>query len=635
MAKKLHSEIIPTGQIYRHIENLMEGYKKQRSSFERRWYDNNFFDDGYHFRFLSRSTGKIVDLSARASQVSPQRSIPKSSRQIRGVASLLLALEPYPVIYPEPVLSNNFQDKQEYVAAMATAKDIAKRTGHWVEEQWDELNIDPRLMQMMILAAKHSVSFMQIWADHDSEDFKAKVFDAFDIYLDGSNDSIYECPSITKATPQLISKIKANDYYDEEERVKLSPDNKYASSEVKQAYMQTRFGFDKDAGKQPTIILKESFVKEYISEENLDRIKYDDKDNNCLEGRNKGDPIIRQTFSTSNGTLKDTYTSLSEYPFVDFRFEPGHIYQVPLIERFIPSNKSLDIAVSRIEGFANTMVTGIYQKRKGENYQISNIPGGQVIEYEATPLQQMNLQNVPSYMFNFIELLNSFIEEQGATTSTLGKLPTGVKSGVAIEAIKATEYANLKIPTDQFKDTVKEITKRLLELGDTYYSEPVDVMRLDSGEPDYFTVIGKIGAEKRQEAGLSTKGMTVLNKDYKVRIEIESGLGYTVEGKKNTMIQIVEYMTKLAEMGMIPQEAVKQMTQKFLEIFQFGSTQEFMDAFEKGEQLPMQDNQLQQMKIALLEVLKDTGAVGEQQQQQSVDATKVGVVEAMRDLNAT
>lgn len=630
MARK--SEVIPTRQVYRYIEDLMEGYKKQRSSFERRWYDNNFFDDGYHFRFLSRTTGKIIDLSARASQTTPQRSIPKSSRQIRGVASLLLALEPYPVIYPEAVISNNYQSEQEYMMAMQVAKDIAKRTGHWVEEQWDELGIEPKLMQLMILAAKHGVSFMQIWADYDSEDFKAKVFDAFDIYLDGSNDTIYECPSITKATPQLISKIQNNEYYDEEARYSLNPDNKYASSEVKQAYMQTRFGFDKDAGKQPTIIEKESFLKEYINEENLELIKESDADNNCLEGKNMGDPIIRQVFSTSNGTLKDTYTPLSEYPFVDFRFEPGHIYQVPLIERFIPSNKSLDIAVSRIEGFANTMVTGIYQKRKGENYQISNIPGGQVIEYEGTPLTQMNLQNVPSYMFNFIELLNSFIEEQGATTSTLGKLPQGVKSGVAIESIKATEYANLKIPTDQFKDTVKEITKRLLELGDTYYPKPVDVMRLDNGEPDYFTVIGQTGARKREEAGLSTKGMTVLKKDYKVRIEIESGLGYTVEGKKNTMVQIVDYMTKLAQLGMIPPEAIKQVTQKFLEIFQFGSTQEFMDAFEKGEQLPMDENQLQQMKIALLETMKDAGVVGQEAQQQGVDATKVGVVEALQDL---
>ena len=632
MAKHQYSESIPTSAIYRHVENLVESYKLQRRMFERRWYDNNFFDDGYHFRFVSRTTDKIVDLSARASQVTPQRSIPKASRQIRGVASLLLALEPHPVIYPEAVLSNNYQVEQEYQTALETAKDVAKRSGHWVEEEWNELDIQPKLMQMMILAAKHSVSYMQIWPDFFTEEFKAKVFDAFDIYLDGSLDSIYECPSMTKATPTLISKIIANDYFDEEARSNLSPDNRYSSSEIKQAYMQSRFGFDKDAGKQPTIILKETFIKEFITEDNIDRIKEDAKENGILDGKEMGDSIIRQVFSTSNGTLRDEYTTFSEYPFVDFRFEPGKIYQVPLIERFISANKSLDIAVSRIEGYANTMVTGIYQKRKGENYEISNIPGGQVIEYEATPLTQMNLSNIPSFIFDFVNLLTSFIDEQGATTSTLGKLPSGVKSGVAIESIKATEYANLKISTDQFKSTVKSIAERFLELGADYFYKPVEVMRLDANEPDYFSVIGEAGIEKRQEAGLPTDNLTVLKKDYKVRVEIESGLGYTVEGKKNSMQQISDYMVQLAEAGYVNKEQVQIMVSKFLEIFQFGSIQEFTDAFENGETSPMDDNQLQQMKIAMLEVLKDTNAVGDEADQKSIDTTKVGVVEAIKDL---
>ncbi len=396
--------------------------------------------------------------------------------------------------------------------------------------------------------------------------------------------------------------------------------------------MQSRFGFDKDAGKQPTIILKETFIKEFITEDNIDRIKEDAKENGILDGKEMGDSIIRQVFSTSNGTLRDEYTTFSEYPFVDFRFEPGKIYQVPLIERFIPANKSLDIAVSRIEGYANTMVTGIYQKRKGENYEISNIPGGQVIEYEATPLTQMNLSNIPSFMFDFVNLLTSFIDEQGATTSTLGKLPSGVKSGVAIESIKATEYANLKIPTDQFKSTVKSIAERFLELGADYFYKPVEVMRLDANEPDYFSVIGEAGIEKRQEAGLPTDNLTVLKKDYKVRVEIESGLGYTVEGKKNSMQQISDYMVQLAEAGYVNKEQVQIMVSKFLEIFQFGSIQEFTDAFENGETSPMDDNQLQQMKIAMLEVLKDTNAVGDEADQKSIDTTKVGVVEAIKDL---
>ena len=63
-------------------------------------------------------------------------------------------------------------------------------------------------------------------------------------------------------------------------------------------------------------------------------------------------------------------------------------------------------------------------------------------------------------MFNYMELLNSIIEEQGASTTALNQLPQGVKSGKAIELVKATEYANLKIPSDQLKHTISRIAEK-------------------------------------------------------------------------------------------------------------------------------------------------------------------------------
>ena len=77
--KKQTTEKLSTKSVYRAIENQISAYQSERRSFERRWYDNNFFDDGYHFRFLSRRTGKIVDLSAKSTQTSPKRAIPKAS----------------------------------------------------------------------------------------------------------------------------------------------------------------------------------------------------------------------------------------------------------------------------------------------------------------------------------------------------------------------------------------------------------------------------------------------------------------------------------------------------------------------------------------------------------------------------
>ena len=636
---------VPTNRISTYIEEMMARYATQRKPHERRWYDNNFFDDGYHFQSVSRTTGKIVDTSSRAFQNAPKRAIPKASRQIRGVASLLLQLEPHPAIYPDrvnqamypPIPRTDEQTGQQVLMqnpelkkAFDKAKEVAKKTGYWVEEEWDDQDMDEKLIDMILLAAKQSISFLQIWPDAMSKSLASQVFDAFDIYLDGTLKSIYDSPSIIKAVPTLIDSIKSNEMFDEEQRERISPDNKYASSEIKQAYMAARFGQGGEKETQLTVILKECFMKEYVTEENVEDIR-EKQNGDVLMDKKMGDTVIRHTFSTSNGWLLDEYVDLPEYPFIDYRFEPGLIYQVPLIERFIPANKSLDIAVSRVEGYANTMVTGIYQKRKGENFKIANIPGGQVIEYEGTPLTQMQPTSVPGFMFNFINLLESFVEEQGASTSTLNQLPAGVKSGKAIESVKATEYANLKIPSMMFKKTVKRIAQRLIEQSADLLVNPKEVSVEEQGEASYFDVIGEKGVQARKEAGMEVDPeWIVLKKDAKVRVEIENGLGYTIEGKKQSMQDIANYMLQLAEAGMVSKEQIQVMLKRFLEIFQFGSTAEFMDALD-GQQVDMTEQTIQQVKIAVLETLKDAGVVGPEADTKLVESTKLGTLEVLKE----
>ncbi len=599
---------IPTLQIASHIEGIIANAGGQRKPFERRWYNNNFFDDGYHYRFVSRTTGRVVDLSTTSDSFIPYRAIPKAARQVRGIANLLLANEPTPTVYPEKIMNVDYQNNPEgYQQAMQEAKTIAKRTAQWLEYKWRELSIKELMTRMVILTAKHGVSYLEVWPDSIKNDVAAAVYDAFDIYLKGSLSSIYDSPFIVKAIPMTIAEIKAKDL-DEEQLERLTPDNKYASSEIKEAYMTARYGTQRPDDKTATVILKEAFLKEYINDENKDKIASDLGDE--YKGHKNGDIVIRQIFECAGIWLQDKYLNLAEYPFVDFRMEPGPIYQVPLIERFIPANKSLDTVMSRIERHIGTMAVGAWMKRRGENYTISNLAGGQVIEYEATPPIQAQVAGFPSELFAFINQLNGIIEEQGATTSALGQMPPGVKSGVAIESLKASEYANLKIPTEQLKKTVERISLRMLDIAANYYMTPQTVYRMEKGEQDYFDVIGQKGLDKYKELA-TKKGTSIavpnavpIKKDYRVVIEIESGLGYTEEGKRNTMIQILEWMQKLAAGGYVSQESVQIVIQRFLEIFQFGSTAEFMDALEAGT-TPLTEKQISEVKIALMEVIKD------------------------------
>ncbi len=619
------------GQVVDDMKTMAEN---QRRAHEKRWYDNNFFDDGHHFRFLSRSTGKIVDLSKRSNIFQPLRAIPKASRQIRGIVNLLMQGDYMPVVYPEKILKENYgEGEEDYQKALDLSKSVAKRVGHWIQEEWKNQDMFSKLSFMGILAAKHSVSYMQVWPDAVEEAIKMQVYDAFDIFLMGNLTSIYDSPFIIKGVPKLISEIKANEDFDEDQVQQISPDNKYASSEIKEAYMSARFNKMGIQDSAATVILKEAYIKEYLNDYNIPRIREQDDGEKILGNRKEGDPIIRQVFAAGNIWVRDVYTDLPDYPFVDLRFEPGPIYQVPQIERFKSANKSLDSIVSRIERYSHLMTTGTWLKRRGEQIKINNIAGGQVLEYDSTPPVQGQMATLPAHLFNYISLLNSIIEEQGVTTTSMGKLPKGVKAHAAIESLKESEISNLIITSRQFKKTVKGIAEKMIDIADNYFVTPQTTMIMEKGEPQYFDIMGQRGIEGRKELGIEVaEGTIPLKKDYKVDIEIRAGMGYTYEGRREASMRLAEYLRVLATERLIPPEAVKIFIEKLLETFEFGATSEVMDAMKDFKPEELSEDQLMKMQVALAQVVKDSGLADREAR---VEEAKVGTAEAMKDIKKT
>ena len=648
MANQYDTSYVTRDQMGQVVDEMLRTAKDARRSNERHWYDNNFFDDGYHFRYLSRTQNKIIDLSERQTIYNPIRAIPKASRQIRGVANLLLSSDPTPVVYPEKVnlaaypgqptfdpqtQQQVMQPNPELQEAQKEAKRVAKLTGHWITEEFKNQDIMEKLALMAILAMKHSVSYMQIWPDSIDEAIRTQVYDAFDIYLMGDITSIYDSPYIIKAVPRLISQMMADENFDEKQREKLKPDNKFASSEIKEAYMRAKNSGQTNNDQAATILQKEAFIKEYLNKDNYNRITQQDDAGEVLKGKKMGDMVMRQIFAGGDVWLRDKYVKLPDYPFVDFRLEPGPIYSVPLIERFIPSNKSLDLIVSRLERFTHTMVTGAWLTAEAEgNLNITNQAGGQQIRYKAIPPTQAKVQDPGQGIFNLSNLLNSFIEEQGLTTSLTAKLPAGVKGHQAIESLKESEYANLVISSRRLKGTIKRIAEKFLDIADDHFVSPQTVYYMEKGEPQYFDVVGESALKKRQELQIDDEPLDAvpLKREYRVEIEIQSGAAYTREGKKAAAQQMIADLTPFVESGLLPPDAFKVILEKYMDMYQFGGTDELMEALESPQTLT--DSQLDMMKIAIAEVLKDLQGSGIlPDSDQRIDETKVGAAEAIRD----
>src|SRR3990167_1483203 len=618
------------------VNEMMRFSLNQRRSFERRWYDNNFFDDGYHYRYLNKVTNKIVDLSEKSTLYNPMRAIPKASRQIRGVANLLVSDDPTPVVYPERVLPLRFAgNEQAYQEAIQVSKDAAKKRGYWMEQEFKAQELAEKMAFMVILAAKHGISWLEIWPDSEKEMIKSQVYDAFDIYTVGNITDPEDAPFLGKAVPRLIYQIKTDEKFDEEQREKISPDNKNASSDIKEAYMNSRFAKQANPEMAATLIQKEWFIKEYLNDINEAKIKAQDDGDKILKGKKEGDCIIRQVFVAGNITLRDRYVNLDHYPFVDFRFEPGPIYQTPLIERFIPQNKSLDAAVSRVERFMHTMNVGMWIKRSGEQFKITNDAGGQQREYEDVPPIQAQLTPMPAYVFNFMSLLSSLIEEQGVTTSTLGKLPSGVKANAAIESLKESEYANLVIAKRRLKRTLQTIAERMLEIADEYFVTPQEIEYLDKGKPEYFMVIGNEALKGRKKLKVETpEDVISIKRDLKVEVEIQGGSAFTREGKKAASKQLIDTMAQFFQLGILPPEAIKIAFEQWLTDYGFGATAEFMDAWQKAfKEGGMPQANIDQMKVGMMEVFKDMIDKGIlPTPDQRIQETKVANMEALAEV---
>jgi hypothetical protein len=155
---------------------------------------------------------------------------------------------------------------------------------------------------------------------------------------------------------------------------------------------------------------------------------------------------------------------------------------------------------------------------------------------------------------------------------------------------------------------------------------------MDGNDTDYFDVIGERGVEARKKIKEPLVGDIVpLKKEYEVQIDVQSGLGFTDEGKKGRMMEIMDYMVQMSQGGIVDPQVVRQAMKKMLEVYQYGPTEEMMEALDQPAPI-INEDMLSQIKLAVAETLKDVGYQPPPSEDERIMQTKVGVAEAVKDL---
>lgn len=519
--------------------NVYKSYNDATFKYRRQWYLNDNFYNGKHFVWWRRSTGTIDRIQPPKGTV--LRSIPKASRQIDSIQNLLLANRPRWVVYPEP------GGTEEGVISEESQK-IAQKSAQWLEFQWDRLNMDEKIADLAHFALKYPFGFLEVGYD---EDIWVAVWDAFDIQFQPEVSSIYDSPCLIKSVNKNVIDVRNNTNYNEN-RLKVQGSMRYTPDEMKDMLLVEKFGYHRTKDQDETCVLKEYYFKEFPKEAN-------------------GETRIRIVTIANDGILlRNELTEMKEYPFIMYAPKSGSLFQPAWIERLIPSNKSLDLIISNIETFFHLMNKGYWIKHRNANVSRILNESGQFIEWDVVEPKQATLGSIPGYVFNHIANLEKWIEEQSTSSVSVGRIPRGIKAYKAIESLKQSDVANLGVATTKLETAIEKCAEIMLDYAEKYYTEPRTVYRLQEEKPEYFNVIG---------GNSMTEGTNAipLKSSYKVDVSVESGLAYTEEGKRQTMLE-------LYSAGLVPAE-------KVLEVFKFSGVGELLRAAQAEKQVSMIDTQ--------------------------------------------
>lgn len=516
------------------VNTQLEQYANARFRFERNWYIADNFWDGNHFVWWRQSTGTIDRIKPPKGSV--LRQVPKLKKAFEAMANLIVANDPRWTAYPE----DGSPEEAEQAAQ------VASRRRMYLESVWDEENMKGKTIDAVVTALKFPFSCFEVYTNPITRKQCVSNWEPFDIYWKPDVTDIDDSPMVVKCVAKLPEDIYNNPAYDIPEDTKFTVERRFAYSDLKEMRQMEKFGAFPTT-QDDTGILKEAYIKDY---------------------KEDGTPFIRLVSIYAGKIIRTQDLSLKRYPFAPLKLQGGPYFQQSYLESLIPTNKSIDLIVSNIETFFHTMTRGKWIKHKNATVTRITNENGDFIEYDVDKPEQVPLANIPNYVFVHLANLEKWIEERTVSSSSTGRAPRGIRAYKAIEALKQSDFASMGAPITFLEETLERVAELINEQAAIYISEPQTIQRLNQETPDYFKVVGQNYAQGQE-------GVVPISADTKVDVQIESGLSYTEEGKRQTMLE-------LYQLGLVPPEDV-------LRVFRFSNIGEMLQKAQAGRQVSMID----------------------------------------------
>jgi len=550
-----------------------------RTRYDQEWLGRNLFWRGYQFsRYLPQT--QTVVLATRQSARVP---INLTAAYMRSIRNQVTSFRPKFEVLPTVPNSKSAQNQARYAQRL-------------LDYYFDKLKLKMKIKETVIQALMYSIGGpWQIVYDEQKGEINIWLLDPFDFYMDPLAEDPNEAEFMIKAVRVPLGKVVNNpDYSLMARREIVSGDSRLAASPQKQFMIQTtRIVPSRPGGNSPTLILYEGYFRRYREDTGK---PYTVK---CIWGEVNSVPL--------------SYEEIDEedFDFIVYRGDitPKEPYGESWIKHVMPINRVINTLESSALEYNTRVAKGrIVVDRDSGVRAIHNVHGEIIAKNRGSQIQALDMPPLSISVPQQIERMVSFGEDiSGVHAATLGRLPTNVRTGIAIAELKQSDSSSQDDLVDNLEDFLTEVAMKMLKkIAQNYSSyKVIKDLGVREGDEKYFAVIGqKFGKNKRRSGdelghpgqvriGADWFDVAEIGDDNNIRVGVGSWLGYTKEALQQKVlnyfqIQLIDQQTalKLLEFGDI--DSIIQQTR--------------MEALlKKSVQNPAQPGEVDQLSLAMTE----------------------------------
>lgn len=568
------------------LQRLWSNAREQRRRLDWRWFIYDLWVLGEHYTRYDRNTQQIYTQVRERGK--PRVTVNKIYSTLRAIRNYTVRNKPRAESVPVDIDPENIKE----------ARNVNKLMDYWHER----LQLRFKLKASVWHALKYSIGFWQVLWDEDANDgageIVVNVVDPFDLYIDPVATDPSNARYIIMAVRRSVEDIQNDPKYDHKETAKIKGDNKIAASDLKARLVRHERGTPMvSEDEEATAIVKEYWLKEQEGPEDI--------------------PRIRIVTMAENYIIRDELTDLWQMPFFKLPSDinPLQMYGIGWVRNMVPLNRQLNRLESQLAEYNDLMNRGRFVMDKGAGVRVIYNENGQIIEkkrgYNVT---QQAITPLSSAIYNQIANHIVYIEDMGgAHDASLGRIPTGAQSGVAIEALQLGDANNLAELTENMENFLENVYEYMLAMAATKYQFARNITPMtQSGEREVVRVIGEeaITLEGEEEPPEDT---TVIRKKNIVDVKMTSWLA-------NTGFVRREILKELYQLGVIDQQTL-------LEGYQIGSVADIIERTKKeaAEEQGQRVEEEGQTAEATAQAQQEPGPDATQVQQQSIQAAAAAI----------